>query len=228
MPNHVTNRLKLVGNLELVEHILNEIGKDYPRRKRISYEDELIFKHNTTGGYGWFNEKTGAFKARIDGEIVKFDSIPEDYEQDWDEAYRQHICFENIVPPPDDPAYRDEPSQKEAQNSPNWWYTWNVENWGTKWGSYDTELIDERTIQFDTAWSPPLPVIETLSKKYPQIKFELSSFDEGWNFAEKSSFIGGVQDDVVNYNCNIEDDGFVQLCIELKGYDPREDNEDYR
>ena len=39
------------------------------------------------------------------------------------------------------------------------WYTWNCDNWGTKWDRCDLEIIDndEDTIclSFETAWCPP-------------------------------------------------------------------------
>ena len=46
------------------------------------------------------------------------------------------------------------------------WYGWSIENWGTKWGPDSTSY--ERTgmsfsIQFDTAWSPPIGLYETIN-----------------------------------------------------------------
>lgn len=72
------------------------------------------------------------------------------------------------------------------------WYSWSVENWGTKWNAYDCEV--ERTedrelwVKFDTAWSPPSPVLEALHDLAPEISFAGACFDEGWNFA--CSFTG--------------------------------------
>jgi len=43
------------------------------------------------------------------------------------------------------------------------WYDWSVENWGTKWNSYSCSLAEEG-ISFDTAWSPPIPILENLAK----------------------------------------------------------------
>lgn len=46
------------------------------------------------------------------------------------------------------------------------WYTWNCDNWGTKWdvniASY--EIVDENTVSlsFDSAWSPPIALYEFL------------------------------------------------------------------
>jgi hypothetical protein len=44
------------------------------------------------------------------------------------------------------------------------WYDWCVDNWGTKWNSYDVS-INEDSIGFNTAWSPPTPVIIELAEK---------------------------------------------------------------
>ncbi len=46
------------------------------------------------------------------------------------------------------------------------WYDWKCKNWGTKWNSVDTEIIeDERdglTYSFNTAWDCPREVVEKL------------------------------------------------------------------
>lgn len=47
----------------------------------------------------------------------------------------------------------------------NNWYDWRVENWGTKWNGYDGRISDDgSTFTFDTAWSPPLPIIKKLAE----------------------------------------------------------------
>lgn len=85
------------------------------------------------------------------------------------------------------------------------WYEWSLKNWGTKWdasfgsvfcafGSPDAVIPDKRVsiIQpgsafyaFETAWSPPLPVIETASKIWPGLRFELSYGEPGNDYAGK-------------------------------------------
>lgn len=57
------------------------------------------------------------------------------------------------------------------------WYAWNVQNWGTKWNAYDSEVTEGR-IQFDTAWSHPYPVMEALALKHPDVSFEVKYADE--------------------------------------------------
>lgn len=49
------------------------------------------------------------------------------------------------------------PADKDAD-----WYSWNIDNWGTKWdvnvNEGYLERIDDNTLQmsFDTAWGPPI------------------------------------------------------------------------
>lgn len=55
------------------------------------------------------------------------------------------------------------------------WYDWSKDNWGVKWNAlnpevdYDGELI----INFASPWWMPEGVLEQLSKKHPNIKFEV-------------------------------------------------------
>ena len=49
------------------------------------------------------------------------------------------------------------------------WYDWCINNWGTKWNSYDPWKGEEKGLIFSTAWSAPHPVIEAMAKKYPDV-----------------------------------------------------------
>lgn len=70
------------------------------------------------------------------------------------------------------------------------WYEWSVNNWGTKWNAYnhwqfedveDVVLEEIDQIGFQTAWSPPLPVIKELSRLTGE-SLRLTYYDEGWMF----------------------------------------------
>lgn len=52
------------------------------------------------------------------------------------------------------------------------WYEWCTKNWGTKWNAYSNEQRDENTIEFETAWSNPEPVMLKLSEMYPDVTIE--------------------------------------------------------
>ena len=62
------------------------------------------------------------------------------------------------------------------------WYDWSINNWGTKWNAYETDIQDE-VVRFDTAWSCPNKYYIALSKKYPEHKFHVTWYDEdlGYN-----------------------------------------------
>ena len=76
------------------------------------------------------------------------------------------------------------------------WYDWAVENWGTKWNSYNTygpywESDNVMVYTFDTAWTAPLPVIVALSYQHPSIVIEFEVSYEGGELADRYTFIGG-------------------------------------
>ena len=58
------------------------------------------------------------------------------------------------------------------------WYDWAIENWGTKWNSYDSWKGQENGLLFSTAWSAPHPVIEALAAKYPNVRITHEWADE--------------------------------------------------
>lgn len=62
-------------------------------------------------------------------------------------------------------------------------HEWCVENWGTKWGFAKVELEEERDDElkytFDTAWSPPLPLVKKMGEMFPKLKLDLRYFEAG-------------------------------------------------
>jgi hypothetical protein len=108
------------------------------------------------------------------------------------------ISFLNIVRPPEDKmdeyegvhGYKDGEKQGD---SPFNWYNFNNREWGTKWDiavsdgekHSDTQLILEEETKlhyyFQTAWAPPLAVVEALSLQYPELEITLDYEEEqGW------------------------------------------------
>lgn len=63
------------------------------------------------------------------------------------------------------------------------WYSWNIENWGTKWNAYSyAERSREPgrfVFKFETAWSFPEPIFEKLAELFPALTFAVESIDEG-------------------------------------------------
>jgi hypothetical protein len=123
----------------------------------------------------------------------------------------QPLFFSNFIP---------EPEYDESQNNaalPDWW-SWRIVNWGTKWepnfeapfmalGSADSDpgmeknklLLRERadgemfvTYEFDTAWSPPIPVVRAASEQHPNLHFRLTFGEPGGGYGGELVVAGGV------------------------------------
>jgi hypothetical protein len=78
--------------------------------------------------------------------------------------------------------------QKEAANLERYgyknWYDFCVNEWGTKWDvdvDEPVELADSITINFDSAWSPPLGVYEALLERGYTV--EAYFYESGMGFA---------------------------------------------
>ncbi len=87
-----------------------------------------------------------------------------------------------------DKARRDAEAEMEKSGKVDWsklpkdgynqgGYEWCIANWGTKWNAY-TLNVDWDEVTFQTAWSYPTPIFEALSKKFPEVVFEIEYADE--------------------------------------------------
>lgn len=113
----------------------------------------------------------------IDSIVNEFGTLIDLIEKKGD-AYLHFPDFEKVVPTPNDPAYRDEPNQEIAKRSPNWWYNWNINNWGSKWNSGECCRISDKEFTFDTAWSHVPQIVTRISVKYPDVVIKYTWADE--------------------------------------------------
>jgi hypothetical protein len=70
-------------------------------------------------------------------------------------------------------------------------HVWCNQNWGTKWNVDNNVEINKQIISFDTAWTPPLPVIEALAKQHPKVKFQLKYYEGGMGFKGITEYADG-------------------------------------
>lgn len=68
-------------------------------------------------------------------------------------------------------------AEREKYGEENCWYHWNISNWGTKRNAYFVEFKEDE-IKFETARSHPDPIIEEISRLFPEVEFEISYADE--------------------------------------------------
>jgi len=87
--------------------------------------------------------------------------------QEFVDAYNSGNTCEHYLPTPKD----DNGDVIKDEDSPNYWYVWNINNWGTKWDFGKSEHDDPITIEngevavsVDTAWSPPIQFLEHLTE----------------------------------------------------------------
>ena len=86
---------------------------------------------------------------------------------------------------------------KSPSSSPNW-YSWCIDNWGTKWDvtayvdDLDTEYL---VLTFESAWSPPVQWLEKVAKDYPTLDFILRYDEGGMCFMGVAKGRDGVVDD---------------------------------
>lgn len=63
---------------------------------------------------------------------------------------------------------------------------WCRNNWGTKWGicypQIATETVRKLVYEFQTAWTPCLPVINAMSIIFPNLKFNYKYWEGGVGF----------------------------------------------
>lgn len=78
------------------------------------------------------------------------------------------------------------------------WYPWACEHWGTKWvpGVVNwwtcTTTPGTMRAEFETAWGPPLPVLEAVSRRFPGATIEASYHSLESDFEGLATYTAGV------------------------------------
>jgi len=99
------------------------------------------------------------------------------------------------------------PDIKDGYNSGG--HDWCCANWGTKWNSCDPSLQEtEKNLKykFETAWSPPLPVIHMMGVMFPKLKFHIMYNESGMQFRGSMKVIKGEVKDYKQESYGEEDE----------------------
>lgn len=179
MPNHVTNILFISG--KDAEKILPQLKGEDPDQefdfnKIISMPKEL---HITSGS----NEfEANELISKLLGREVKathHDAYTKEDRKEIGRKFKKYMKehIEDLF----DVKHKDtiEAIKNIVKYGYPSWYGWSVDHWGTKWNAYDIVKQDDGThIQFQTAWATPEPVINALSKMFPENTFHMDYADE--------------------------------------------------
>lgn len=180
-------------------------------------------------------------KVSITGDEHLIDSIFNNVQKD-----DSVISFWNIKQPTGEEFQKYQDSLGTPGVMP-FWYDWNCENWGTKWDASNAELL-RRDIgvveyRFDTAWSPPLPVLTHLSEQYPGVEVVLD-WEEEQGFGGQFRFSNGEANeeswyDIPYSHAEMVERGKVDECLcawaddpsdfynDCPGFAPENENEDF-
>lgn len=196
MPNHVTNRMTVKGDLSTFRELLNFDPGDAP----ISFDkiipmppllkDSSASSAATTGAklllqahgnpFGPSFEPT-FYPAELDRMRQETDMLTQPFHMVAKAYLKLH---------PEIEAEGKALMRNIAETGYPSWYEWSIANWGTKWDAYSGGIVnddgDEIELTFDTAWSPPEPIFDKLKEMFPDLTFDICCFDEGWNFAGRT------------------------------------------
>ena len=139
------------------------------------------------------------------------------------QSSERKFCFSTIVPYPEKFQKLDDASEKWEKENPGKWHgrpvdgfnsggiEWCYKNWGTKWNAYATagpafeggeqKPGEHCTVHliFETAWSPPIPVMKAMAKTFPKVGVTLSYFESGMGICGEWSSDEDVEDWKQNY-----------------------------
>jgi len=66
------------------------------------------------------------------------------------------------------------------------WYEWSIANWGTKWDACEPNIchndINFFSVNFESAWAPPVQWIDNIMKDFPDLSFILEYEEPGMGF----------------------------------------------
>ncbi len=147
---------------------------------------------------------------------VKFVEVGEDFGMAAGETRELPLSFNAHLPTPDQSKFEGM-DYKERSADPDYWHTWNVDNWGTKWDLNNETCVDvfvggtetglsTAIYNFDTAWSPPEAWLSHVAPLYPTLSFKLEYREEGMGFAGVLGFHKGSLVEDKTWECYYHSD----------------------
>lgn len=173
MPNHIKNRVTITGTFENVDSILSKYSTYVKAGHDLTADEEKIICEKADEFVGWFDLKNCQWSTYKEKSGTGF---PEGWRLKINDSYLHFPDFEKIVPMPK--VIKDTIGQPGI-NVP--WYTWSIENWGTKWNSYSCERLSCNVFQFETAWSNVAELLARMTKNNVEIFYEWADEDTGYN-----------------------------------------------
>lgn len=166
VPNHLMSKLYFSGEQKRIDELLESIkGEEtlFDFNKVLPMPESLNIEagSRTENGLKAYNDFIAMYT--MDGTEKKdLLNIPKEKEEVF---LRMHPDIKRNVWELGRTAFQNE--QKYGVSS---WYDWRVSHWGSKWNSYQSEITEDNTMEFNIAWSNVKPVILALSEKFPDVE----------------------------------------------------------
>lgn len=196
MPNHITNRITIIGTPEQVAQV----------REAIKGKDRFID----------FN-KIAPIPKELEGTVSPMRIISQEEYDEQEERIAKDELTENEknwgISRGLTLELADEYKNKFGHCD---WYGWQTSNWGTKWNAYDQHENGDDCIEFNTAWNTPLTIMVKLSQMFPEVTFKVEYADEdfGYNVGVYELLDGEIIDQ------NIPNGGTqeaIEMAMDIKG-----------
>ena len=218
MPNHLMSKIHFSGDQSRIDELLKSIkGEEtiFDFNKVIHMPESLNIEAGSHTDNGLKAYKDFITTYTMDGTVEKdLLNIPKEKEEIFlrmrpdiklDEWELGRTAFQN-----------------EQKYGVATWYQFCTERWGSKWNAYQTEITEDNTIEFNTAWSNVKPVVLALSQKFPDIEMNYRWADEdiGRNMGNVT-FRGGECIDSIEFEaCSKE---AYEFAAEMWGLDLEEE-----
>jgi hypothetical protein len=207
MPNWCSNDLIIAAKPEVLADILEKVkgeegipfdfDKVVPMPESLRVDDSSDWDNAFVAFYGsegetMLSEDTPkAIRMLLGSERDRFSQLLERYKAKDAAELQAAILKEN----PNAKLRAEVYYGNIKQHGHKTWYNWSVEHWGTKWNAAEAQIVkrDEKKVafRFDTAWGPPVPVVEALGKQFPKAKITLRYYEGGSGFKGELVMKGG-------------------------------------
>jgi hypothetical protein len=109
------------------------------------------------------------------------------------------------------------------------WYTWRVNNWGTKWEISDVQITDDSDpdcieFGFSSAWAPPLDAFREWAHNDGRVTYRIDYIEEGMGIVGRETYDGEGWDEE-HFEQGSDPDGFAEWARAEWGWEPWEDPE---
>ena len=175
VPNYVQNRVRLSGDQSRIDDLLRTVQNDEEGLGSIDFDKiipmpkelEIECGSRSHTGFKAYSDFISIYVlGQPDGKVDVF-AIPESSEKAFLRE-RKYIDEETF-------AHGKQAYQNKIRFGHPDWYSWRIANWNTKWNAcgYESGLdySSGNCLHFQTAWSPPVPIIEKLAEQFPGVEF---------------------------------------------------------